>query len=188
MRKRIAVLVSGGGTNLQALIDAANISAVNAEIVTVIADNPAAYALERAMQYGITAQYISKSELGELLTAKLLDLQIDLVVLAGFLSILPADTVAAFRNRIINIHPSLIPKFCGKGFYGEKVHAAVLAAGETISGATTHFVDEGVDTGKIIMQRTVPVQPDDTVTTLQQRVLVAEHEILLDTVRQLCKE
>ena len=186
MRKRIVVLVSGGGTNLQTLIDAANSSMINADIVAVIADKPGVYALERAALYGISAIYIPKKELATQLTAKLLQLQPDLIVLAGFLSILPENCILLFRNRIINIHPSLIPKFCGKGYYGEKVHAAVLAAGETVSGATVHYVDEGVDTGIIIMQRMVPVLPDDTVAALQQRVLAVEHVILLETVRELC--
>jgi len=186
LRKRIVVLVSGGGSNLQTLIDAANEATINADIVAVIADKPEAFALERAMQHGIIANYIPKANLAEQLTAKLLELQPDLIVLAGFLSILPEAAISRFRNRIINIHPSLIPKFCGKGFYGEKVHAAVLAAGETVSGATVHYVDEGVDTGKIILQRMVPVLPDDTVAALQQRVLAVEHEILFETVRQLC--
>ena len=184
--KRIAVLVSGGGTNLQALIDATKSSAINGEIIAVIADNADAYALERAKRQGITATYIAKPNLKTDLTEKLLELQADLVVLAGFLSILPAETVVAFRNRIVNIHPSLIPKYCGKGYYGAKVHAAVLAGGETVSGATTHYVDEGVDTGKIILQKSVPVLPDDSVSSLQQRVLAVEHEILIETVRRLC--
>lgn len=186
MRKRIAVLVSGGGTNLQALIDAVAANRINAEIVAVIADKADAYGLERARNSGIATEYIARASLADDLTNKLLMLRVDLIVLAGFLSIVPRATVVAFRNRIINIHPSLIPKFCGKGYYGERVHAAVLAANETVSGATTHYVDEGVDTGAIIMQKTVPVYKDDTVTGLQQRVLVAEHEILVETVRKLC--
>ena len=186
MPKRIAVLVSGGGTNLQALIDATKSAVIDGEIIAVLADKADAYALERAKQQGILAVYIAKSSLETELTEKLQELQADLIVLAGFLSILPVETVAAFRNRIVNIHPSLIPKYCGKGYYGEKVHAAVLAAGETVSGATTHYVDEGVDTGKIIMQQTVPVLPEDTVATLQNRVLAVEHELLVETVRELC--
>ena len=191
----ISVLVSGGGTNLQAIIDAVADGRIpRARIVQVISSNAKAYSLERAKAGGIPAGVIGKENFPD--QAKrtqarikaLQDCNTDLVVLAGYMSVLEPAFIAAFRGRIINIHPSLIPKFCGKGFYGKRVHQAVLDAGETVSGATVHYVDEGVDTGPIILQRQVAVLPEDTADTLAARVLEVEHEILVEAIISLAEE
>ena len=188
MRKvRIAVLVSGGGTNLQTLIDAAEKGDINGEIAAVISDNENAYALERARKHGIKAIYINRKLLAERLMAELQKLDIELVVLAGFLSILDRELVKAYEGRIINIHPSLIPSFCGKGFYGERVHKAALEYGVKVSGATVHFVDEGTDSGPIIFQEAVPVYFEDTSETLAARVLQVEHRLLPAAVGLFCE-
>ena len=188
MRKvRIAVLVSGGGTNLQTLIDAAEKGDINGEIAAVISDNENAYALERARKHGIKAIYINRKQLAERLMAELQKLDIELVVLAGFLSILDRELVKAYEGRIINIHPSLIPSFCGKGFYGERVHKAALEYGVKVSGATVHFVDEGTDSGPIIFQEAVPVYFEDTSETLAARVLQVEHRLLPAAVGLFCE-
>ncbi len=175
---KLAVLVSGGGTNLQAIIDAIDSGSItNAEISVVISNNPNAYALERAKKHGITAlcispkQFESREAFNQAFLEQLNACQVDLVVLAGFLVVLPEQMIKEYRNRIINIHPSLIPSFCGKGFYGLKVHEAALARGVKLTGATVHFVDEGTDTGPIILQKAVEVAPDDTPETLQRRVM-----------------
>lgn len=196
MRKvNISVLVSGGGTNFQALIDACERGDIDCgQIVQVIASNDAAYALTRAKNHGIRSRVIGKKthpdsrERTEAIIAALKEENTGLVVLAGYMSVLEAPLIEAYRGRIVNIHPSLIPKYCGKGFYGARVHQAVLAGGETESGATVHFVDEGVDTGEIILQKTVPVLPEDTAETLAARVLTVEHEILPQAVKQLCRK
>ena len=188
MRKvRIAVLVSGGGTNLQTLIDAADKGDIKGEIAAVISDNENAYALERARKHGIKAIYINRKQLAERLMAELQKLNIELVVLAGFLSILDREFVKAYEGRIINIHPSLIPSFCGKGFYGERVHKAALEYGVKVSGATVHFVDEGTDSGPIIFQEAVPVYFEDTSETLAARVLQVEHKLLPAAVGLFCE-
>ncbi len=188
MRKvRIAVLVSGGGTNLQTLIDAAEKGDINGEIAAVISDNENAYALERARKHGIKAIYINRKQLAEKLIIELQKLDIELVVLAGFLSILDRKLVKAYEGRIINIHPSLIPSFCGKGFYGERVHKAALEYGVKVSGATVHFVDEGTDSGPIIFQEAVPVYFEDTSETLAARVLQVEHRLLPAAVGLFCE-
>lgn len=189
---KIAVLVSGGGTNLQAIIDACTSGMIKGTVELVISNRKAAYGLERARRAGIQAEYFGKgnypereeryTKLIELLKEK----SIELVVLAGYLDILPPAIIDAYRDKIINVHPSLIPKYSGMGFYGEKVHQAVLTAGEKESGATVHFVDEGADTGKIIVQGKVSVDPDDTPETLQKKVLVVEHRILTETIRDIC--
>jgi len=184
---RIAVLVSGGGTNLQTLIDAAEKGDINGEIAAVISDNENAYALERARKHGIKAIYINKKQLAERLIIELQRLDIELVVLAGFLSILDRELVKAYEGRIINIHPSLIPSFCGKGFYGERVHKAALEYGVKVSGATVHFVDEGTDSGPIIFQDAVPVYFEDTSETLAARVLQVEHRLLPAAVGLFCE-
>jgi len=184
---RIAVLVSGGGTNLQTLIDAAEKGDINGEIAAVISDNENAYALERARKHGIKAIYINKKQLAERLIIELQRLDIELVVLAGFLSILDRELVKAYEGRIINIHPSLIPSFCGKGFYGERVHKAALEYGVKVSGATVHFVDEGTDSGPIIFQEAVPVYFEDTSETLAARVLQVEHRLLPAAVGLFCE-
>lgn len=175
---RIAVLVSGGGTNLQAIIDAIKVGTItNAGIEVVISNNKNAYALERASQAGIDAvcvspkDYESRELFNEALIAKIDEYKVDLIVLAGCLVVLPEELINKYEGRIINIHPSLIPAFCGKGFYGLKVHEAALERGVKVTGATCHFVDAGTDTGPIIYQKTVEVLPDDTPKTLQQRVM-----------------
>ncbi len=182
----IVVLVSGGGTNLQAIMDKMDSGAVtNAKIAAVISNNANAYALERAKNAGIPAECISPKQFetrelfNEALLAGVKKYNPDLVVLAGFLVIIPPMLIAEYQNRLINIHPSLIPSFCGTGYYGLKVHEAVLARGVKVTGATVHFVDEGTDTGPILLQKPVMVQPEDTPETLQKRVMVeAEWEIL----------
>lgn len=188
MRKvRIAVLVSGGGTNLQTLIDAIEKGDINGEIAAVISDRENAYAMERARKHGIKAVYIDWNQLSENLLPELQKLNIELIVLAGFLSILDRELVKAYEGRIINIHPSLIPSFCGKGFYGEKVHKAALDYGVKVSGATVHFVDEGTDSGPIILQESVPVYIEDTIETLAARVLQVEHRLLPAAVGLFCE-
>lgn len=183
---KIAVLVSGGGTNLQALIDAVGSGAVtNAELSVVISNNKNAYALERARKHGIRAlcvspkEYESRAAFEEALLEQLDAFQVDLVVLAGFLVVLPELLIRRYADRVINIHPSLIPSFCGKGYYGLKVHEAALARGVRVTGATVHFVDEGTDTGPIILQKAVGVRPDDTPESLQRRVMEEAEWILL---------
>jgi phosphoribosylglycinamide formyltransferase 1 len=183
---RIAVLVSGGGTNLQTIIDSALTGDINGEIAVVISDRKNAYALERARKHGIKAVYIDKNNCAERLMQELKDMEIELVILAGYLSILGSEIVRAYEGQIINIHPSLIPAFCGKGFYGEKVHKAAVEYGVKVSGATVHFVDEGTDSGPIILQETVPVFVEDTAETLGLRVLEVEHRILTESVRLFC--
>lgn len=194
-KKRVAVLVSGGGTNLQALIDAANRGETpHADIVLVVASRPGVFALERAEQAGIATAVVSKKDyeaadaydkaLGEVLAAN----RIDIVVLAGFLSIVGPRVLAAYPGRIINVHPSLIPQYCGGGMYGLKVHEAVLAAGETVTGATVHRVNEITDGGQILMQKQVAVQPGDTPETLQHRVMEqAEWVLLPQVLERLCR-
>ena len=182
----IVVLVSGGGTNLQAIMDKiADGSVTNTRIAAVISNNANAYALERAAKAGIPAECISPKQFAdrelfnEALLAGVKKYNPDLVVLAGFLVIIPPMLIAEYRNRLINIHPSLIPSFCGTGYYGLKVHEAVLARGNKVTGATVHFVDEGTDTGPILLQKAVYVQQGDTAEILQKRVMVeAEWEIL----------
>ena len=183
---KIAVLVSGGGTNLQAIIDAIDAGTVtNAAIDVVISNNANAYALERAKKHGIEAMclspksYETREQFNDALTQAIVDRQIELVVLAGYLVIIPPQLIAAYKNRIINIHPSLIPSFCGTGFYGLKVHEEALKRGVKVTGATCHFVDEGTDTGPIILQKAVEVQPDDTPKTLQQRVMEQAEWIIM---------
>ena len=184
------MLCSGGGTNLQALIDAVERGTIDGKIVLVIANASKAYALERARQHGIPAVFVSKKQAGsdeafnDAILAKLREADAQLVVLAGYLPIVGEQIVRAYEHRIINIHPALIPAFCGPGMYGHHVHEAVLRYGAKISGATTHFVDEQVDHGGVIMQRSVPVLEDDTPDTLAARVLTVEHEILPESVRR----
>lgn len=182
----IVVLVSGGGTNLQAIMDKiADGTVTNTKIAAVISNNANAYALERAKNAGIPAECISPKQFenrdlfNEALLAGVKKYNPDLVVLAGFLVIIPPALIAEYQNRLINIHPSLIPSFCGTGYYGLKVHEAVLARGNKVTGATVHFVDEGTDTGPILLQKAVCVQQGDTAEALQKRVMVeAEWEIL----------
>ena len=187
---KVAVLVSGGGTNLQAIIDAVNAGKItNTEIALVISNNKNAFALERAAKAGIKNLCISpkdfadRADFNKALVAALDEAGVDLVVLAGFLVIIPQEMVAKYRGRIINIHPSLIPSFCGTGFYGLKVHEAALARGVKVTGATVHFVDEGTDTGPIILQKAVEVKEGDTPEVLQRRVMEeAEWKILPEAI------
>jgi phosphoribosylglycinamide formyltransferase-1 len=193
--KHILALVSGNGTNLQALIDAERQSGLgNGSIAAVISDKPGIFALKRAKNAGIPAftllpdKNLPKQErrldLSNRILAKALELKIDFIVCAGFLSILSGGIIAVYASRMINIHPSLLPKFGGQGMYGERVHRAVLASGETESGCTVHFVDAGADTGQIILQRAVPVLSNDTPETLAERIHVQEHAALVEAVRR----
>jgi phosphoribosylglycinamide formyltransferase-1 len=185
-RARTAVLVSGGGTNLQALIDAARDGRLpSAELALVVSSRADAYALERAKAAGISSAVVAKAKgedpeaYGERLLSVLRENGISLVVLAGFLTILPANVVRAFPGRILNVHPSLIPAFCGKGFYGLKVHEAALARGVKVTGATVHVVNEIPDGGPILLQKAVAVLPGDTPETLQRRVMEQAEWVLL---------
>ena len=175
---KVAVCVSGGGTNLQAIIDAVeNGTITNTEIKVVISNNKNAYALERAKNHNIEGicispkDYESRSEFNKAFLEKLDSYEVDLVVLAGFLVVIPPEMIEKYRNRIINVHPSLIPSFCGTGFYGLKVHEGALARGVKVTGATVHFVDEGTDTGPIILQKAVYIENGDTPEVLQKRVM-----------------
>ena len=186
-------MVSGGGTNLQSVIDQIeNGSLDNARIVLIISSKESAYALERGRKHGIsgicidTKQLPDQRERSRAILRALKEAETDLIVLAGYMSILDSELIEEYRNRIINIHPSLIPKYCGKGYYGKRVHDAVLKNSEKESGATVHFVDEGVDTGKIILQEKVPVEQGDTADTLAARVLTVEHRILPRAIKMFC--
>ncbi|QZY55718.1 phosphoribosylglycinamide formyltransferase [Crassaminicella profunda] len=180
----IAVLVSGGGTNLQSIIDHIENGNIDGQIGVVISSKEDAYALKRAKKHGIEGVYIGKENFPDLnernlkILQILEDKQIDLIVLAGYMSILDKNMVEKYKNRMMNIHPSLIPSFCGKGFYGKKVHEAVIEYGVKLTGATVHFVDEGTDTGPVIMQKSVEVKDADTAEDVAKRVLEVEHEIL----------
>lgn len=183
---KLAVCVSGGGTNLQAIMDAIdNGTITNARIEVVISNNKNAYALERAKKHGIQSvcispkDYESREAFNQDFLARLDSYQVDLVVLAGFLVVIPEAMIKSYRNRIINIHPSLIPSFCGTGYYGLKVHEGVLNRGVKVTGATVHFVDEGTDTGPIILQKAVEVKQDDTPEVLQRRVMEQAEWIIM---------
>jgi phosphoribosylglycinamide formyltransferase-1 len=188
---KIGILVSGGGTNLQAVLDAIDCGTItNAEIKVVISNNRNAYALERAGNHGIEAFCISpadfkeREEFYEALLSKIDQYSLDLIVLAGYLVAIPATMIQKYRNRIINVHPSLIPSFCGKGYYGLKVHEAALARGVKVTGATVHYVDEGMDTGPILLQKAVEVREGDTPEALQRRVMEeAEWQILPQAIQ-----
>ena len=196
LKARIAVLVSGGGTNLQALIDAQKAGIIKSgEIELVVASNDKAYALQRAAAAGIETAVASKKELGsqsrfeEALCALMTEKDIDLIVMAGFMSILTKDFTDKYPMRIINIHPSLIPSFCGKGFYGLHVHEAALEYGVKVTGATVHYVNEIPDGGRIIMQKAVEVRDGDSPETLQRRVMEeAEWKILPEAVEIICQK
>ena len=183
---RVGVLVSGGGTNLQAIFDAIDSGRItNAEVAVVISNNAGAYALERAKNRGVEAvclspkQFETREAFNQALLEKVDSYGLDLVVLAGYLVTIPPAMIAKYRGRIINIHPSLIPSFCGVGYYGLKVHEAALQRGVKITGATVHFVDEGMDSGPIILQKAVEVQPGDTPKALQQRVMEQAEWVIL---------
>jgi len=187
----IAVLVSGGGTNLQALIDAQGNVLQHGKIKLVISSKPDVYALQRAKQAGINQcvitkrDYVTQEEFSIALLKQLQIYQIDMIVLAGYLSILDETIIRAYPNRIINIHPSLIPSFCGKGYYGLKVHEAALAYGVKVTGATVHIVNEVPDGGKILLQKAVDILPSDTPETLQQRVMEEAEWILLPQAAEM---
>lgn len=188
---RVAVLVSGGGTNLQAILDARGSVIQNAEIVLVVSSQPGVYALERARLAGIPSVTLSKKELGgqaafeAALTGVLTEYRVELIVLAGFLTIFSPEFSRRYDHRIINIHPSLIPSFCGKGFYGLRVHEAALERGVKVTGATVHFVNEIPDGGEILLQKAVSVLPEDTPQTLQRRVMEQAEWILLPQAIEL---
>lgn len=196
LKANIAVLVSGGGTNLQALIDAQQSGIIKSgSISLVVSNNSSAYALERAKNAGIDTAVVLKKELGsqEAFENKLIEIldnaKTDIIVLAGFMSILSADFTNHYKDRIINVHPSLIPSFCGKGFYGLKVHEAALAYGVKVSGATVHFVNEIPDGGKIIMQKAVEILDGDTPEILQKRIMEeAEWKILPLSCEKVCSD
>ena len=192
---RVLVCVSGGGTNLQAIIDAGKAGQLgDTEIVRVISNNPGAFALERAKNAGIEGvcvsprEYETREEFHKALLAAMQEARPDLIVLAGFLVVIPREVIAAYRNRIINIHPSLIPSFCGTGYYGLKVHEAALARGVKVSGATVHFVDEGTDTGPIILQKAVEVKEGDTPKELQLRIMEEAEWVILPRAIRLISE
>lgn len=193
---RVGVLVSGGGTNLQAVLDAIDSGEIkNAEVKVVISNNKNAYALERAKNHEIDAlcispkEFESRTQFHEELLSKIDEYHLDLIVLAGFLVTIPEAMIQKYRNRIINIHPSLIPSFCGTGYFGLKVHEAALARGVKITGATVHYVDEGTDTGPIILQKAVEVKEGDTPGELQKRVMEeAEWVILPQAIALIAKE
>ncbi len=195
-KARIAVLVSGGGTNLQALIDAQNKGIINSgKIELVLSNNPSAFALERAKRAGIASAVICKkqckdqNEFEEKMKALLKEYRIDLIILAGFMAILSENFTSAYPKRIINVHPSLIPSFCGKGFYGLHVHEAALSFGVKVTGATVHFVNEIPDGGEIILQKAVNIRENDTPETLQKRVMrLAEWKILPEAAEKVCQQ
>lgn len=192
---RVAVLVSGGGTNLQAILDARGGVIRHAEVVLVVSSQPCAYALERAKLAGVPSMTLCKRELGgqaafeEALAKALDEYRVELIVLAGFLTILSAEFTRRYAGRIINIHPSLIPSFCGKSYYGLRVHEAALARGVKLTGATVHYVNEIPDGGEILLQKAVPVLPGDTPQTLQRRVMEQAEWILLpQAIEQIAAE
>lgn len=194
--KRVAVLVSGGGTNLQALLESeARGENPNGKIVLVVASKPGVYALERAANFGVESAVVARKEYADseafdtALLQTLQDHQIDVVVLAGFLSVLGPRVIEAYRNRILNVHPSLIPSFCGPGFYGLRVHEAALARGVKVTGATVHLVNEECDGGPILLQKAVAVQSGDTPEVLQKRVMVeAEWKLLPKALAMVCND
>jgi len=189
----IGILISGSGTNLQAIIDNINEGNIDGEIKLVISNKKDAYGLVRAKKAGIETLYLDRKEFSsdEEYNKKIMEeftkRDVELVVLAGYLRILSKEFVQKYKNRIINIHPSLIPSFCGEGCYGELVHKMVLDYGAKITGATVHFVDEGTDTGPIILQKAVKVEDDDTVESLKEKVLKIEHELLPEAIKLYCQ-
>jgi len=183
---KIAVLVSGGGTNLQSIIDAVKVGELDCKVEMVISSKDGVYALERAKKAGIDTYVVSKKEYGENQSNRILELtegKVDLIVLAGYLSILDGEILDKFKNRIINIHPSLIPSFCGPKMYGLHVHEAAIKKGVKVSGCTVHFVNNEVDGGAIILQEAVPVYFEDSAEDLQKRILVKEHLLLPKAIK-----
>ena len=196
--KKLAVLVSGSGSDLQTIIDGIASGKIDGEIAVVISDKPGVYALTRAENAGIATAVVDRKAFPDYKTNKTAftqaviavfhAYQVEGIIFAGFLSILGEEAVKAYKNKMINIHPSLIPSFCGIGFYGMRVHQAAIDYGVKLSGVTIHFVDEGTDTGPIIAQRAVEVKDDDTAEALQKRVLAAEHELLPEVVALFCAD
>ncbi|MGB4440503.1 MAG: phosphoribosylglycinamide formyltransferase [Sedimentibacter sp.] len=190
---KIGVLISGSGTNLQSIIDNIENGTINGKITVVISNKSDAYGLERAKQHNIDAVFVNQKEYenfkqyNDALIEELEKHGAELIILAGYLKILSSEFIKIYKNRIINIHPSLIPSFCGKGYYGLKVHEAAVNYGVKLSGATVHFVDEEADTGPIIMQESVEVDCDDTAETLQKKVLKIEHKILPLAIKYYCE-
>jgi phosphoribosylglycinamide formyltransferase 1 len=185
---KIAVLVSGSGSNLQSIIDSIKCGYLSCSIEIVISDRPGTYGIERAKDSNMNTVVLDRKIYGSRLSQEILNLlanKVDLIVLAGWLSILEGSILKTFKNRIINIHPSLIPAFCGNGMYGKKVHEAVLSYGVKVSGCTVHFVDEGTDSGPIIMQKTVPVFATDSIEDLQGRILMEEHRWLPEAIKYI---
>ncbi|MCY6960483.1 phosphoribosylglycinamide formyltransferase [Clostridium brassicae] len=188
---KIAVLISGGGSNLQAIIDNIENGYLNCSIECVISDKKDAFGLERARRHNIKTYVFDKKEYGAELSYRILETlenKVDLIVLAGYLSILNWDIIKKFKDKIINVHPSLIPSFCGKGMYGIKVHEKALEYGVKITGCTVHFVDEGTDTGSIIIQKAVEVKDNDTAESLQKRVLEQEHRALSEAIKLISED
>jgi phosphoribosylglycinamide formyltransferase-1 len=194
LKVKVAVLISGSGTNLQSLIDSCADASFPAEIALVISSNRKAFGLERARNHSIPAVVMRRKDFGteqeyaDEMLKRLKEHHIEIVCLAGYLKLIPSSIVRHFENRILNIHPALLPKYGGAGMYGMRVHEAVIAAGESESGPTVHIVDEIYDHGRIFMQRKVPVLPDDTPDVLQQRVLAVEHELYPEALEKLAKE
>ena len=193
--KKIAVFISGSGSDMQSVIDGCESGYIGGKVVCVVASKEGIYGLERAEKHGIDSAVFALKDYGrdcvkrdEAIINYIAAHDVDLVVLAGYLGIVSEKLVSAYRGRMINIHPSLIPAHCGKGMYGLKVHASVLASGDKVSGATVHYVDEGTDTGDIIVQQRVKVEEGDTPETLQARVLETEHQLLPYAVRFLCRK
>lgn len=190
----ICVLASGGGSNLQAIIDNCENSNINGQVKLVVSNRKDAYALERAEKYNIKNIYLNPKDFEsiDIYNEEILkickDLKIDLIVLAGYLKILSGNILKEYKNRIINIHPSLIPSFCGDGYYGDNVHKKVLEYGVKYTGATVHFVDEGTDTGPIILQKVVSVDDDESLDSLKKKVLKVEHELLPKAVSLICED
>ena len=185
---KIAVLVSGSGSNLQAIIDNIESGYLNCSIEAVISDKKDAYGIDRAKAKNIKTYILDRKQYGKSISGeivKILDGKVDLIVLAGFLSILEGELLRVFKNKIINIHPSLIPSFCGGGMYGLKVHEKAIEYGVKVSGCTVHFVDEGTDSGPIIIQKVVDVYSTDVASDLQQRVLVQEHKALPEAIKYI---
>ncbi len=193
MSLRFAVLISGGGTNLQALIDAVDNGVIPAEIALVISDREDAYGLERARKHNIPAEvqarkmYASAAERDEHIVALLEKHDVDFVMLAGYLSILTEGFVKKYERRIINIHPALIPNYCGKGYYGDIIHKEVLENGEKETGITLHFVDAGVDSGPIIVQHKIPVVEGETLESLKEKIHASEHRLIVETAKRYCE-
>lgn len=190
----LAIFISGSGSDMQSIIDAVESGYINARIKAVIASREGIYGIERAIKHNIPyyvfnkKDYASANDMCIAIKDKLLELDIDLIALAGYLNILTVELVDEFRGRIVNIHPSLIPKHCGMGYYGIKVHQSVISSGDSVSGATIHYVDENADTGEIIMQESVPVEADDTAESLAARVLKLEHTLYPKAIKMLTEK